>query len=152
MTDRLDLNDDDRLLDLLGQVLSDSEPVPDRLRAYARALIELGDLDRELAQLTYDSETARELTGVRGESDAPDRMLVYTSDALSIELLITAAGELRGQLVPPQRRTVVLVASGGAESLTSDADGSFRAQRPDGEFRIWVEVEDGNVETPSISI
>ena len=82
----------------------------------------------------------------------PDRTLVFSSDALSIELLITAAGDLRGQLVPPQRRTIVLVAPGGAESLMSDVDGSFRVQRPDGEFRIWVEVGDGNVETPSISI
>ena len=55
MTDRFDLNDDDRLLALLGDVLNDAEPVPDRLREYARTLIELGDLDRELAQLTYDS-------------------------------------------------------------------------------------------------
>ena len=123
-----------------------------RLREHARTLIELGDLDRELAQLTYDSATTGELIGVRGEGDAPDRMLVYTSETLSIELLITATGDLRGQLVPPQRRTIVLFAAGGADSFMSEVDGSFRAQRPDGEFRIWVDLDDGNVETSSISI
>ena len=152
MTDEFDLNDDDRMLALLGEVLDEAEAVPDRLRDYARMVIELGGLDREFALLTYDSAAAVELTGVRGTSDASDRMLVYTSDALSIELLITSAGELRGQLVPPQRRTVMLLASSGAESLTSETDGSFRAQSPAGEFRIAVELEDGNVETPAISL
>jgi hypothetical protein len=152
MTDEFDLNDDDLMLELLGEVLDEAEAVPDRLRDYARTVFELGGLDRELALLTYDSAAADELTGVRGTSDGSDRMLVYTSDALSIELLITAAGELRGQLVPPQSRTVVLLASSGAESLTSDSDDSFRAQSPAGEFRIAVELGDGNVETPAISL
>ena len=29
MTEQFDLNDDDRLLELLGEVLNDTEPVPD---------------------------------------------------------------------------------------------------------------------------
>ena len=100
-----DVHDDDQLLAALGAVLDEAEPIPSHLHAYASALFELGGLDAELAELTFDSLIDDAPVLVRA-SEQP-RVIVYTGAMLSIEIEITAEA-LLGQLAPPGPASVTL--------------------------------------------
>ena len=151
MSEPFVLSGDDALLRALDGMLDEVEPLPGHLSASARALFELGGLDSELAQLTYDSWTDRASVPVRDDGDG-GRVLVYATadgpgDNLSVELVISADGSLLGQLVPAVVCTIRVQTPTGETTVMSDSAGSFQFARPSAQFRLLVVGGHGSVVT-----
>lgn len=92
---------DEMLLQRLGTVLRDADPVPRHVVEAARAVLGLRHLDTELAELTFDSlidETEYTL-----RSDHEPRLLTFETPDLRLELQISEHADgvrLLGQLAP----------------------------------------------------
>jgi hypothetical protein len=86
---------DGELLEMLGAVLDEVDPVPDVVRANARAALGLRRLDAELAELVRDSaeEERGNLIAVRGGGDA--RLISFEADTIAVEMQVTERGNLR---------------------------------------------------------
>jgi hypothetical protein len=119
----------DPLLDALRDVTAKVDPVPAAVTEFARLALGLRTIDAELAELVYDSATDAELaTAVRGGESA--RMLSFAAGAVSVELEVTVAGEVRdlvGQLVPPQAATIEIRHRDGSVEVAADDLGRFAA-------------------------
>lgn len=95
---------EEHLLERLRELAGRRDAPPPHVVEAARAAFSWRTIDRELAELTYDSQAdERPLAGVRG--DAGPRMLTFECPSLTVECEITEVGSRRrlvGQVVPPQ--------------------------------------------------
>ena len=143
-----DLSDDEQLVRALDGMLDSSEPLPEHLRTYARAIFDFASIDVELAQLTYDSWADRTPVPVRDDGSG-ERILVYTAADLSIELEASGDGRLAGQLLPAQVCAIRVETplESTVATLMSDADGSFFGVVPAGRFRLVITTDAGEIAT-----
>ena len=77
-------HDDDRLLDLLGQAMAATEPVPSALTDDAQAVFTWRTIDAELLALGFDS-AVDELAGVRSASTTA-RLLRFGAGEVEVEV------------------------------------------------------------------
>lgn len=144
--------DDDRLVDRLREVIEATDPPPARLVEMARASLAWRTIDAELADLISDSST-EPAAAVRSAGEAP-RLLTFTAGDTIVVLEVTreageggAAGAHRvmGQIVAPGAATVEVRHSDGVLSVTTDADGRFRAAPvPGGPISVSCRFDDGD--------
>ena len=111
--------DDEELLAELSAALAEAD-VPPAVRSAGQVAWDLHDLDRELAQLVYDSALEPELPALARSSTTP-RTLVYRRGEVSVELQVSGR-DIFGQLVPPGPGRVETVPSTGAVDRTAADD------------------------------
>lgn len=122
--------DDERLWKLLGTVVRQADPVPPELVEAAKLSFTWRTVDAELAALVADSATEPAGAGRTRGAGAP-RLLTFRVRDLTIELQVTASGELRklvGQLVPPRAARVEVRHRGGVTVVDADELGRFRVE------------------------
>jgi hypothetical protein len=151
VSEYFDVQDEAQLLRALGATFADEDPLPEHLARYARALFELGGLDAELAQLTYDSMLDRTPVPIRGDAGV-GRVLIFTWPRLTLELTCSLEGRVLGQLDPPEACVVRFQRGSGEDHLSSDDDGSFVFQTPDELFRLLVESVSGTMRTDWVDL
>jgi hypothetical protein len=136
--------DDDELLTALRQAVRSREAVPADFVDAAKGAFAWRNIDAELAELTYDSETSVEhALSMRAEA-ASIRALTFTSARLTIELEIVG-DSLLGQVVPAQSAAITVRPKTGAAAIF-DADdiGRFSIQpKPAGMFRLHCRTTTG---------
>ncbi|HET6949266.1 MAG TPA: hypothetical protein VFI47_02765 [Acidimicrobiales bacterium] len=139
--------DDDRLLDLIGQVIDETDPVPADALAVARAA-DIGSTDAELAELTFDSlHDERSLT--LRDADTAVRSLGFAAADTTIELDI-ADDILVGRVAPPVEADLHLEQASGVHTVRTDALGRFRAPVAAGPLRLRLAGPGGATATPWI--
>lgn len=117
----------DELLADLKFLASRLDPVPEAVKAAARASSTWQRIDAELAELVYDSVVDDELVGVRGSGAA--RQLTFRGPGGSVEVEVVSAGRrLQGQVLPAREVDVEVRHRGGSTTVRSDALGHFTAQ------------------------
>jgi hypothetical protein len=116
---------DRELMAEVRTVLDSVDPVPESVRAAARAALTWLTIDAELAALAEDSTLA--VAGVRSTSDT--RSLTFESEAGVLAFEITADGETR-QIVGQADRPADLTVRHNADPITvaTDAQGRFRIE------------------------
>jgi hypothetical protein len=135
--------DDEQLMAALREAMQARAAVPDWFIETAKSAYAWHNVDAELARLTYDSDSGRELAGVTRSEAASIRALTFTSARLSIELEVTARSVL-GQIVPPQSGTIEVHTKDGVTSLPADEIGCFSVVPiPAGSFRLRCRTTDG---------
>jgi hypothetical protein len=136
--------DDEELLAALGEAVRARASVPGWFVETGKSAYAWHNIDAELAQLTYDSdsETVRgQAAAVRSET-ASIRALTFTSARLSIELEV-GEGSLIGQIIPPRAGTLEVHTTAGVTSTPVDEIGCFAvAPIPTSPFRLRCRTED----------
>lgn len=153
----MELTASDRaLLQELGRIAAQADPVPDIVYASARAAFALRDLDAELAHLVEDTTAG---SGVRsGATDT--RLLSFEAAALEVEIEVSYAATgatILGQVVPVPAAdaTVRLFTSTGEVAFGPvDEFGAFRFDGvPQGLVRLQVEAPGAaGVTTPWVRV
>ena len=105
------------------------------------------NIDAELAQLTYDSESDQDKAAVVRSENASIRTLTFTSAHLSMELEVTE-GSLLGQNSPPWAGTLEIQtqmrSSAGVTTSPVDEIGCFVVEPiPASPFRLRFHATDG---------
>jgi hypothetical protein len=138
----LDSWDDDQILAALGDAVRARQAVPDGFVEMGKGAYAWHQIDAELAQLTYDSETDR-IAAVRSEA-ASIRALGFTSAHLSMELEVTEDC-LLGQVIPPRAGTLEAQTRAGVSTETTvDEIGCFAVDPiPASPFRLRFRAPDG---------
>jgi hypothetical protein len=109
----------------LRSLVLENDPVPAEVIASARASFALRSIDDELASLVYDSMTDGDLfAGVRSGTRAV-RQLSFEAGELVLEMEVTGARYLVGQVVPPQVAVIELRHRGGTTNVETDELGCF---------------------------
>jgi hypothetical protein len=135
--------DDEELLAALGEAIRAREEVPEWFVETGKNAYAWHNIDAELAQLTYDSDSDRDLVAVVRSETASIRALTFTSMQLSIELEV-AEGSLVGQIIPPRAGTLEVHTKAGVTSLPVDEIGCFSVTPiPNSPFRLRCRTEDG---------
>jgi len=136
---------DEQLLAALGEAMRARQAVPEWFVEAGKNAYAWHNIDAELAQLTYDSDSdsARgHVAAVRSET-ASIRALTFTSARLSIELEV-AESSLLGQVIPPQAGTLEVHTTAGVTSSPVDEIGCFVVDPiPSSPFRLRCRTEDG---------
>ena len=136
---------DEQLLAALGEALRARQEVPEWFVETGKNAYAWHNIDAELAQLTYDSDSdsARgHVAAVRSEA-ASIRALTFTSARLSIELEV-AENSLLGQIIPPRAGTLEVHTTAGVTSSPVDEIGCFAITPiPTSPFRLRCRTEDG---------
>jgi hypothetical protein len=136
-------DDDDELLAALGEAIRAREEVPEWFVETGKNAYAWHNIDAELAQLTYDSDSDQEqardrdlVAAVRSET-ALIRALTFTSTHLSLELEVTEDA-LLGQVVPPRAGTLEVQTMAGTIATTPvDEIGCFAVEPiPASPFRL----------------
>lgn len=136
-------DDDEELLAALGEAIRAREEVPEWFVETGKNAYAWHNIDAELAQLTYDSDSDRDqgrdrdlVAAVRSET-ASIRALTFTSPHLSLELEVTEDA-LLGQIIPPRPGTVEVQTAAGAIATTPvDEIGCFAVEPiPASPFRL----------------
>lgn len=141
-------DDDDRLLEELAEALRETTPLARTIAEHADDALTWRTIDEDLlrAILTFDSslEPAAETRAEPGEN----RLLVFTSAPLSMELEVTLV-EVVGQILPPGPGEILIETADGAEyHLTADESGFFVLPTlPDGSVRVRCDTATGRVVT-----
>jgi hypothetical protein len=137
--------DDDELLAALGDAMRAREAVPEWFVETGKNAYAWHNIDAELAQLTYDSDSDADrerVAAVRSEA-ASIRALTFTSARLSIELEV-ASDSLIGQVIPPRAGTLEVHTTAGVTSSPVDEIGCFSVDPiPASPFRLRCRTEDG---------
>ncbi|MBB2746883.1 UNVERIFIED_ORG: hypothetical protein FHR35_006751 [Microbispora rosea subsp. rosea] len=132
------MNEDAELEGRLRQAAELFDPVPDSLLRVATGAYSFRTIDAELADLTFDS-----LAGpapVRG-GEQP-RLLTFGGPGVSIDLEITLAGRVVGQVIPARQATVE-VRGAAPRTVTTDGLGRFTIDGvPSGPFSVRCRVGD----------
>ena len=138
----LDSWDDDQLLAALGDAIRARQAVPDAFIEMGKGAYAWHHIDAELAQLTYDSETAQ-TAAVRSEM-ASVRAFRFTSAHLSMDLEVTEDC-LLGQVIPTQAGTLEAQTGAGTSTETTvDEIGCFAVEPiPASPFRLRFRAADG---------
>lgn len=115
---------DQELIDNLGAILSEVDPVPTDVSEFAKAAFSWRNIDAELAAIEYDSSTETFPAGVR--STATARMLSFEVGEWAIDVEYNEhTRRLIGQIGIEQQCTVELHFAGGAVEVQSDDLGRF---------------------------
>jgi hypothetical protein len=137
--------DDEELLTVLGDAMRAREAVPEWFVETGKSAYAWHNIDAELAQLTYDSDSDVDrgrVAAVRSEA-ASIRALTFTSAHLSLELEV-ASDSLLGQVIPPRAGTLEVHTTAGVTSSPVDEIGCFSvAPIPSSPFRLRCRTEDG---------
>ena len=136
--------DDEELLAALRQALDSRTAVPAEFVEAGKRAFAWHNIDAELAQLTYDSQTSADYAlSMRAEA-ASIRALTFTSARLTIELEIVG-DSLLGQIVPGQPTAITVQPRDGASAVVEADDiGRFSIQpRPAGLFRLHCRTATG---------
>ena len=137
--------DDEELLAALGEAVKARQAVPEWFVETGKNAYAWHNIDAELAQLTYDSDSDADrgvAAAVRSEA-ASIRALTFTSARLSIELEV-ASDSLVGQIIPPRAGTLEVHTTGGVTSSPVDEIGYFAVTPiPASPFRLRCRTEDG---------
>jgi hypothetical protein len=138
--------DDDQLLNALGEALRSEHGVPAEFIAIGQAAFSWRGIEAELAILTYDSifEGAEaELAGARSEQ-ASLRYLTFTAGEFTLELEVTIDAVL-GQLIPPgPGRVEVRTTDDTAITGVIDQGGGFTIRPvPRTSFRLCCHAANG---------
>jgi len=137
--------DDEELLAALGEAVKARQAVPEWFVETGKNAYAWHNIDAELAQLTYDSDSDADrgvAAAVRSEA-ASIRALTFTSARLSIELEV-ASDSLVGQIIPAQAGTLEVHTTGGVTSSPMDEIGCFAVTPiPASPFRLRCRTEDG---------
>jgi len=139
-----DRDDDERLLGELREAIRARRAVPSWFVETGKAAYAWHDIDAELAQLTYDSESdlGWAAAATRSES-ALIRALVFTSPGLSIELEVTE-DSLLGRIIPPGAGTLETHTKTGVTATPVDEIGFFAVEPiPPSPFRLRCRTENG---------
>ena len=136
--------DDEQLMAALGESMRARQAVPDWFVETGKSAYAWHNIDAELAQLTYDSQSDTAGAAITRSEAASIRALTFTSAHLSIELEVTA-GSLLGQIIPLQEGTIETQTTAGASTTTPvDEIGCFSvAPVPAGPFRLRCRTTDG---------
>lgn len=138
--------DDDRLLEELGEALRCAGPATAAMIAAGAAAYSWRTVDAELAALSYDSLLDGELLMRGGAIGAtlPWRSLVFEGQDLSVDVEFTPDA-LVGQLLPPVAgEVVVLTAAGEVGRTLVDESGSFTLPSPpSGPIKLRCETSAG---------
>ncbi len=141
----LDVFDDEELLAALGEAVKARQAVPEWFVETGKNAYAWHNIDAELAQLTYDSDSDGDrgvAAAVRAEA-ASIRALTFTSARLSIALEV-ASDSLMGQIIPAQASTLEVHTTGGVTSSPVDEIGCFSVTPiPASPFRLRCRTEDG---------
>ena len=136
---------DEQLLAALGEALRARQEVPEWFVETGKNAYAWHNIDAELAQLTYDSDSDADrarAAAVRSEA-ASIRALTFTSARLSIELEV-AENSLLGQIIPPRAGTLEVHTTAGVTSSPVDEIGCFVVEPiPSSPFRLRCRTEDG---------
>ena len=142
--------DDDQLVDRLREVIEATDPPPRRLVDVAKASLAWRTVDAELAELMSDS-SVEPAAAIRSAGEAP-RLLTFTAGDTIVVLEVTreaGAHRVMGQIVAPGAATVEVRHSDGVLSVSTDADGRFRAAPvPGGPISVSCRFDDG--ERPAV--
>ena len=137
--------DDEELLAALGEAMRARQAVPEWFVETGKNAYAWHDIDAEMAQLTYDSDSDTDrgrAAAVRSEA-ASIRALTFTSARLSIELEV-AKNSLLGQIIPPRAGTLEVHTAAGVTSSPADEVGCFLVEPiPNGPFRLRCRMNDG---------
>jgi hypothetical protein len=137
------LSDDDQLLAALHEAIRAREAVPAWFVKTGKNAYAWHNIDAELAQLTYDSQSDERTAPVIRSERASIRALTFTSTQLSMELEVTE-DSLLGQIIPPQAVTLEIHSMVGMTTTTVDEIGFFAVEpKPDGSFRLRCRTSDG---------
>ena len=139
------MRDDEELLAALGEALRAREAVPEWFVETGKNAYAWHNIDAELAQLTYDSDsdTGRGRAAAVRSENASIRALTFTSARLSIELEV-GEGSLLGQIIPPRAGTLEVHTTAGVTSSPVDEIGCFVVEPiPTSPFRLRCRTEDG---------
>ena len=135
-------DDDDELLVALGEAIRAREEVPEWFVETGKNAYAWHNIDAELAQLTYDSDSDRDAVAAVRSETASIRALTFTSARLSIELEV-GEGSLLGQIIPPRAGTVETHTRAGVTTSPVDEIGSFAVEPiPASPFRLRFRTTD----------
>jgi hypothetical protein len=136
--------DDEQLLAALGDAMRARQAVPSWFIATGKSAYAWHNIDAELAQLTYDSNTDTQRLAVVRSEHASIRALTFTTGGLSIELEVTEDC-LLGQVIPPRGGTLEVHDKAGAITTTPiDEIGCFVVDPiPASPFRLRFRTADG---------
>ena len=135
--------DDEELLAALGEAVKARQAVPEWFVETGKNAYAWHNIDAELAQLTYDSDSDRGVAAAVRAEAASIRALTFTSARLSIELEV-ASDSLVGQIIPPLAGTLEVHTTGGVTSSPVDEIGCFAViPIPASPFRLRCRTEDG---------
>ena len=138
-----DVWDDEELLAALGEAVKARQAVPEWFVETGKNAYAWHNIDAELAQLTYDSDSDRGVAAAVRAEAASIRALMFTSARLSIELEV-ASDSLVGQIIPAQAGTLEVHTTGGVTSSPMDEIGCFAVTPiPASPFRLRCRTEDG---------
>jgi hypothetical protein len=138
-----DVWDDEELLAALGEAVRARQAVPEWFVETGKNAYAWHNIDAELAQLTYDSDSDRGVAAAVRAEAASIRALMFTSAGLSIALEV-ASDSLMGQIIPAQAGTLEVHTTGGVTSSPVDEIGCFSvAPIPASPFRLRCRTEDG---------
>ena len=118
------MRDDEELLAALGEAIRARQAVPEWFVETGKNAYAWHNIDAELAQLTYDSDsdTGRSRAAAVRSEAASIRALTFTSARLSIELEV-ADSSLLGQIIPPRAGTLEVHTTAGVTSSPVDEIG-----------------------------
>ena len=137
------LSDDDKLLAALREAMSARDAVPDWFVETGKNAYAWHNIDAELAQLTYDSDSDQRMAAVTRSEPASIRALTFTSDHLSLELEVTE-DSLLGQIIPPRAGTLEVHTKAGVMTTSVDEIGCFAVDpKPDNSFRLRCRTAEG---------
>jgi hypothetical protein len=136
--------DDEQLLTALREAMRARQAVPSWFVETAVNAYAWHNIDAELAQLTYDSESDVSRAAVMRSETASIRALTFTSPHLSLELEVTGSS-LLGQIIPPRAGTLEAQTTAGATTTTTvDEIGCFVVDPiPASPFRLRCRTADG---------
>jgi hypothetical protein len=137
--------DDEELLAALSEAIKARQAVPGWFVETGKNAYAWHNIDAELAQLTYDSDSDadRDLAAAVRSETASIRALTFTSTRLSIELEV-AESSLIGQIIPPRAGTLEVHTTAGVTSSPVDEIGSFVVDPiPSSPFRLRCRTQDG---------
>lgn len=144
-----DHRSDDAIQRLVGDLFDHVEPLPQRVKDLAYSAHQMAALNKELAELTYDSLHQGELTLTRG-TEGQARLLSFANDHLTLEMsLLPDGSSLIGEIAPVISPRIQLENRDGDETTVPvDEFGRFRASAGPGPIRIRVV---GHLLTPWIT-
>jgi hypothetical protein len=133
--------DDDELLAEFRKAVQARAAVPQTMVDAALAAFAWRTVDAELAELLYDSGVEETLVVTRSASHT--RILTFQGDQIGAEIEI-GDDAVRGQLLPPQPGSVVLMtADGGEHPANADEVGFFTVPIvPSSPFRLRCDTAD----------
>jgi len=136
---------DEELSAALGEAVKACQAVPEWFVETGKNAYAWHNIDAELAQLTYDSDSDADRSlaaAVRSEA-ASIRALTFTSARLSIELEV-ASDSLVGQIIPPRAGTLETHTKAGVSTSPVDEIGCFVVEpKPASPFRLRFRATDG---------